>query len=401
MLLYITISTLILALILLINNVKKNKNAVFISGFFTIASIYSITHYFYVFGKSPFWLAVFFNNFTPLYLILGPLLLFYIRGTLNDNSKLFKTDALHFIPAIIQLIGIIPYLFLPFEEKLKIADSLLMDGDAIIKIKFNIFFMPSTGFLIRSILLFVYEFYCFYLLLVRTPINSIGKVIPKKQFILTYKWLFILLINLIIITFCFFLITVQSIRTSPANILNNYKILFSIIGVCFFIMTFSLLLFPNILYGMPRNILINPANNPKKNSTENPPTIKEEEFIAEEDPFFELSEKIKKYLLTEKPYLDPEFSISTIALEMQVSQNHVSYCINTLMDTKFYTLRSDLRIEYALELLQNNVNDILTIEAIGEQSGFKTRSNFYTVFKEKTGLTPTEFIESNKNRIIE
>jgi AraC-like DNA-binding protein len=397
MLLYITISTLILALILLGNNFQKNKNAVFISCFFIFASIYSITHYFYVFGKSPFWLAIFFNNFTPLYLLLGPLLLFYIRGTINDNSKLSKIDALHFFPAIIQLIGIVPYLFLPFEEKLHVAQRLLTDEDALLKIRFNIFFMPSTGFLIRAILLFIYEFYCIYLLLIRTPINSIGKVIPKKQFLLTYKWLFILLINLIIITFCFFLITVESIRTSPANILTNYKILFSIIGVCFFIMTFSLLLFPNILYGMPRKILIASTSNSKKNKTENEPSITEEEFIAEEDPFFELSEKIKEYLIKDKPYLNPEFSISTIALEMQVPQNHISYCINTIMDTKFYTLRTNLRIEYSLELLQNNVNDILTIEAIGEKSGFKTRSNFYAAFKEKTGLTPTEFIDSKKN----
>jgi AraC-like DNA-binding protein len=43
--------------------------------------------------------------------------------------------------------------------------------------------------------------------------------------------------------------------------------------------------------------------------------------------------------------------------------------------------------------LKDGTNSKITIEAIGKQSGFKTRSHFYTVFKEKTGFTPTEYLE--------
>lgn len=397
MLLYITLTTLLLALILSVNNFKKNKNAVFIALFFTIAAIYSLTHYFLVFGKSPFWVAIFYNHFTPLYLLLGPLLFFYVRGTLNDNTKFSKIDALHFIPALIQLIGIVPYLFLAFADKIQFAEKVIGNSNDLKQIRLNIFYDPSVSYSLRVGSLFIYEIYCAYLLFVKAPINSVGKEIPKKQFLLAYKWLIILILNLIIITICFTIITVESIRKSPAYIFSNYQVLFTIIGICFFIMTFSLLLFPNILYGMPRIPEVRSSNN--QNSSKNTPeiaTLAAEEFMPEEDPFFELSKKIRDYITIEKPYLDPDFSLSSIALELQVPQNHVSYCINTLMNTKFYTLRADLRIDYAIELLQNNVSDILTIEAIGEKSGFKTRSNFYTAFKDKTGITPTEFIETQK-----
>lgn len=394
MLLYITITTLILALILSVNNFKKNKNALFIAFFFIIASIYSLSHYFLVFGESPFWIAITYNNFTPLYLLLGPLLLFYIRGTLGDNSKFSKIDRLHFIPALIQLIGITPYLLTSFEVKIKIAEKITYDANELLLDRFNIFYEPSVSFVIRTGSLFIYEIYCAYLLFVKVPINSARKTIPKKQFLIVYKWLIILLSNIIIITICFSIITVQSIRKSPVYILSNYHILFTTIGVCFFLMTFSLLLFPNILYGMPRTIEISPLNNSKyaiKTATSS-----KEKLISEKDPFFELSQKIKEYLIIKKPYLDPDFSLSSIAIEFQVPQNHISYCINTLMNTNFYKLRNDLRIDYAITLLQNSVTAILTIEAIGEKAGFKTRSNFYKAFKEKTGITPTEFIETQK-----
>jgi AraC-like DNA-binding protein len=47
--------------------------------------------------------------------------------------------------------------------------------------------------------------------------------------------------------------------------------------------------------------------------------------------------------------------------------------------------------------LKRGTDSTLTIEAISEQSGFKTRSNFYTAFKEETGLTPTEYAEKIRN----
>ena len=394
MLPYIIITTFILAFILLINNIKKNKNAIFIALFFIITSIYNTTHYFFVIHKSPFWIAVFYNHFTPLYLLLGPLLLFYVRGTLRDSSKFSRIDSLHFIPALIQFIGILPYLFGPFDVKLKFAERMITDIDALMSIRFNLFYEPSVSMSIRAISLIVYILYCAYLLFVAVPVSKIGNEIPKKQFLLAYKWLIVLIVNSIIITICFTILTLQTIRNSPLYMFSNHQGLFTVIGVCLFIMIFSLLLFPDILYGMPRIQKTSLPNDAILKSTDATKSSSLENFLPEEDPFYELSEKIKDYLTTQKPYLDPDFSLSSIAIEMQVPQSHISYCINTLMNTKFYKLRADLRTDYAITLLNNNVNDILTIEAIGEKAGFKTRSNFYAAFKEKTGITPKEFINT-------
>nr|WP_315189646.1 AraC family transcriptional regulator [uncultured Flavobacterium sp.] len=389
MLLYVSISTILLSLILLFSNWKINRNATYLSLFLIVSSVYGIAHYFVMYGKSAFWLAVFYNHFTPLMLLLGPFLLFYVRGTLNDTTALKKIDFLHFIPALVHLIGIIPYTLQPFSEKLQIATIIIHNIDDIININTNYFYSTTLNFIIRPVLLFCYIIYCMYLIWKRFSVTNFDYNIPKKQLLISVRWLIILIVSLFFIVVEFLIITFNSIHIKPSvGLINSYP-LYILSGVAYCIITFSLLLFPNVLYGIPRRTSTEIT---KKSKNQKQTPLIDESILIEKDPFSDLSESIKEYLKKEKPFIDPDFSISDIALALQVPQNHVSYCINTIMQTKFATLKSDLRIEYAVELLSENLNESFTIEGIAQQSGFKTRSSFYNAFKENVGVTPTEFI---------
>ena len=389
MLLYLALSTFGLALLLLVNNFKKNNTAAYIALFLMIVALYGLTHYLVLFGQSPFWIAVFYNHFTPLYLLLGPLLFFYVRSTLTDRSGLSKTDFLHFLPAVIQAIGITPYVFSPFSLKMERAEKIIANIDRLLDLNLNIFYPAEWSFMIRGGLFLIYILICGYLLF-NAPIINKENAIPKKQFRVSLKWLATLVICSLVITVYFLAVTIMSFYSSPKEAYSESYTLQLISGISYFILSFSLLLFPQILYGMPRTS-VSKKIKPKKES-KNSLVQLEDEIIPEDDPLFELSKKITHYLHDKKPYLDPEFSISTIAINMQVPQNHISYCINNIMKTSFYKLRSELRVAHAIALLKSETKERLTIEAIGEQSGFKTRSNFYSAFKEIIGLTPTEYM---------
>ncbi len=398
MLLYLSIFTILLSLLLLYNNLASNKNVAYLSLFLIGSSIYGIAHYLVVYGKSPFWLAIFYNHFTPLMLLLGPLLFFYVRGTLNDTSKLKKWDAVHCIPALIHLAGIIPYTFLPFEEKLRIAHAIINNIDAIISININYFYSTAISFVIRPILLLSYILYCIVLLWKRFKNPKLDLDVPQKQLFISLRWLVILLVSLFFIVIEFLIITYNSITIKPSvGLVNSYP-LYILSGVAYFIMSFSLLLFPNILYGIPKRVYSEKEFKKIKSPKQIQPNIVVKSSI-EEDPFYELSENIKEYLNKEKPFVNPNFSVSDIALALQVPQNHILYCINDLMHTKFSALKSDLRIGYAVELLSGSLKESITIEAIAQQSGFNTRASFYNAFKKKTGMTPTEFIARQKTKM--
>jgi AraC-like DNA-binding protein len=398
MLLFISLFTIVISCVLLVFNWKINKNALFLSCFFIILSIYGMAHYFTVYYKDPFWLAVFYNHFTPLMLLLGPLLLFYVRGTLTDTDKLSRLDVLHFIPGLIHFIGIVPYLFMPFGNKLKMAAAIINDINIISDLDLNIFFSPSFSFSFRPVLLLLYIFYCIYLLWKFMPLVSHNKLIPGRQSKIAYRWLIVLITSLTIIVLNFMIVTYNSLSLKPSVGLQNIYFIHNVSALAYCIMSFSLLLFPNILYGIPKRVLVEPAEKEVK-SNRKIRTRSQKKTQNDKDPFEDLSEKIAKYLEREKPFLNPDFSISDIYIYFKVPKNHISYCVNTIMGTRFSKMKSELRVRHAIGLLQSGLSNSLTIEAIGERSGFKTRSHFYAAFKEETGVSPTEFI-SNQEHVL-
>jgi AraC-like DNA-binding protein len=52
---------------------------------------------------------------------------------------------------------------------------------------------------------------------------------------------------------------------------------------------------------------------------------------------------------------------------------------------------NNYRVEEAKGVLENPENDHLSIEGIGFDAGFKSRSAMYSAFKKQTGHTPGHF----------
>ena len=65
-----------------------------------------------------------------------------------------------------------------------------------------------------------------------------------------------------------------------------------------------------------------------------------------------------------------------------------------ILQKKFTAYRSMVRVEHAKELLNSGTADALSIDGIGSQSGFSSRSSFYASFKAETGMTPSQYLES-------
>ncbi|MDC8006382.1 helix-turn-helix transcriptional regulator [Aureisphaera galaxeae] len=101
-----------------------------------------------------------------------------------------------------------------------------------------------------------------------------------------------------------------------------------------------------------------------------------------------IEEKIS--LIKEKElFTDPNLTLADVAKELNVSVHVLSQFLNKNLGKSFSTFINELRIEKAKELLVSNNN--FTIEALGYESGFNSKSTFYTSFKKMTGQSPLEY----------
>lgn len=101
--------------------------------------------------------------------------------------------------------------------------------------------------------------------------------------------------------------------------------------------------------------------------------------------------KINDYIIKEKKYLLNDISLQIIAENFELSQGYLSQLINTHANKNFNEYINELRIESSKEMLLDSQFNNYTIESIGLECGFKSKSNFYTTFKKFTGQTPNQF----------
>ena len=106
--------------------------------------------------------------------------------------------------------------------------------------------------------------------------------------------------------------------------------------------------------------------------------------------------EIIKLLEENKLYTDHTFTLNKLSELIDVNRTYISNIINLKTGDSFVKLVNTYRVEEAKQMLMNEENKNLTLEAIGKSSGFKSTSSFYRVFKKETGVTPSFFIK-NKN----
>lgn len=83
-------------------------------------------------------------------------------------------------------------------------------------------------------------------------------------------------------------------------------------------------------------------------------------------------------------------SLSKLASLLAVTPHQLSELLNVHMQVSFYDYLNTLRHEESLKLLCNTQQNY-SITDIAYRAGYNNRNSFYKIFKEKTGVTPSEF----------
>jgi AraC-like DNA-binding protein len=120
-----------------------------------------------------------------------------------------------------------------------------------------------------------------------------------------------------------------------------------------------------------------------------PQNIKEQDFNSE-------LQKLKKYMVEEKPFLNPSLTIQDISEAIQIPTRELSVLINHKLGQHFFDFINSYRIEKAKKILSDSTKNKITILEILYEVGFNSKSSFNTAFKKHTGFTPTDYRKNCK-----
>ena len=97
--------------------------------------------------------------------------------------------------------------------------------------------------------------------------------------------------------------------------------------------------------------------------------------------------RVRKRL--EQAFSDPTFRVPELALEFDVSEGHLYRTFKTCFGVTPVAWLQQYRISVAINLLSSQSRQ--SIDSLHERCGFKSRSQFYRVFKQETGSTPASY----------
>ena len=99
--------------------------------------------------------------------------------------------------------------------------------------------------------------------------------------------------------------------------------------------------------------------------------------------------KIIELIEKEKLYKNSNLKSSDIAKKVHLTTHQFSQLLNDNLGKNFAVFINEFRINEAKDMICVNSN--LTLESIGYECGFNSKSTFYTTFKKLEGTTPSKF----------
>ena len=290
--------------------------------------------------------------------LIPPLIFLYIKSIFSNESDLLKKNLIHFTPFIINF----ALYTVPSSLDFQIAE--LIDehvNRALIKDVFGIVYFYLS----------IKLFYA-----VSKTMKQNYSHIKEKDFLWIEKFLI-----------CFLLVLIIDLLLTISEISFGYNVSWDGYITVFFL-TVAMLYIG--YYGITQSEIFLPDFLIQKHITKN---IELENKISylKDDEKEALREKFHKCMNEEKLYLLPDLNLKMIAHKMEVSERKLSAFFGEVLNSSFYDSINSFRVEEAKTILKSNAVESHSITGIGLSCGFSSKSSFYRIFKNKTGMSPSVY----------
>ena len=329
----------------------------------------------------------------PMLFLYGPLVYFYVKSLTVPGWRMqYGKAAVHFLPAGIMYMYLIPFFLMNPEAKARLwffENGQMRNSLPVVDPIASVAIIQIAGYLVLS------------LALLKAHSRNIRDNFSSIESI-NLQWLK----TLVIILFCllgayaFFQIISQfyGLYKQSEYLLNLME------AVLIYVMAYKGMRQPEIF----TTSAIPPAPAPMVSQdiyAERPDTAPDKRQPEAENG---QAEKYRKSALTdeqsekilarlthlmekEKPYFEMELTLPMLSNMLNVSPNHLSQVINGKLNKSFFDFVNAYRVEETKKSLISPESDRFSILGIAMDAGFNSKSAFYSAFKKQTGMTPSQF----------
>jgi AraC-like DNA-binding protein len=355
-----TYTGMFLSLLILIYDGYRGINR-YLAGFLFFSSFNIYLQLIFAYSKNEALLTVFGVGFPTLYYLIGPFAYLYVRGMLLDRNQFHWRDTFHFLPLIIVIAGVLPFFLSSGVEERRELARMIMSDDWISAagIRPNKLFSTLANNLLKAVQAAIYA-----LLLWRLLYQHWGKLSGRLQGwehrrqIRAWLLIFCSLFSLLVITrIVYSWVLFHAPSKSEFLALTDPFHVLAAIG--FFGLNVALIAFPGILYGLPvmpalfrkKRPAADTAEIPGSEAAESEATDARNAQYFSADYLREIEAAIED-CVQRALYLEADWTLSRLALQLNIPEHHLSYYFNYVKQEKFIVWRKRLKIEFENRQLQ-------------------------------------------------
>ncbi len=364
-LLLIIAQTLFLGIILLLKPKKKGIAAYILGTLFIIHSFEVFYFYLLQTGYLIFYPDILPFNYAVKY-IIGPMIYFLVKSITDKNWKFRKISLLHFAIFFFAVGYYFEFLFQPEMQKtVSLTNSILnfRAGKTLFDNYTALDYFINFLYRLQPMIYLVLSVSIIFNKKNNSGLNTVQRVGYKT---LTMYYLVVYILGYIL------QLTVSNEIYSKLHV-----ILACLMGLLFLVISY-------IIYSYPESL--RKADDKKKYMRTKLNREKTEEYKTILSDFI-----AKSNLIFENNITLPQFSKM-----VGIPQRELSQLINENYKMNFNEFINDHRLCKAKNILLSDESDIVTIEGIAADVGFKSRASFYRAFKNKFGITPAEYKNKHK-----
>ncbi|WP_073314995.1 AraC family transcriptional regulator [Aquimarina spongiae] len=335
---------------------------------FFAALSFDLFHYIIITTKAILSIPFFIGAGSIAQYLYGPTIYFIVLSVLHPNKKFNPYQYLHYLPFLINLIWFLSYKSPEhIDQHLDMATQFVTDMDSDPKLRFG--YPISLPSYIKLLVLFSIHPIIYLIVSIRKL--DVVKTDRRLKNSAYYKWLR---------TIIFGFLTVVLLSELAYALVHFFEVYYWFLNsfVIWRPLYVSFLLFAALLWPLSHKSLKHFGSSQTGS-----------DFIM----------VLQNYMEGSKPYKNQQLSRYQLAEALEVSPDYLTNMINSELGVNFREFINTYRIQEVKTRIEHGILKDLTIEAVGNEAGFSSKSTFFRVFKDQEGVTPLSYAKQHDQSV--